>query len=122
MKIKISHVTNSSSASFILVIKSTTKNFEEFSNSFNRFIENFRENYRYVEGSCGVDYLGLNDFTISQDNPKSNTFEISYWTSMFNDLLTDLPGFMKELIIQHSVGNHLEDKYGIKSIKLRIDE
>ena len=41
---------------------------------------------------------------------------------MFNDLLTDLPGFMKELIIQYSVGNHLEDKYGIKSVKLRIEE
>lgn len=90
MKSKLSFVTNSSSASFILRFETLREmTVEEFTNIFNRYLEHRRhliENLRFWDAS-----------TVKQVEP--NIFVIEEWTSMYNDMM-DIPEYMRLVLVE----------------------
>ena len=109
MKIKSSFITNSSSANFVLItIRNTTRP------EFDDFIEAFK--MKYCKEQSGTRHVKeLNDINIKHE--RLNKVIFSYWTSMLNDNVEDMPHFMKHLIISHLLG----EVPCVDSIKLTID-
>ena len=92
MKIRKGFVTNSSSASFILTIKTkTTKTISEFKKMFNDFLETYESSYY---PSRSLQFWHPNSISQKEDN----IFEISDMTCMYNDY-ESIPNYMKHLIL-----------------------
>jgi len=89
MKYKITEVTNSSSANFIITFKSNDDlEVEEFKDIFNEFLERHRSKFpdlRYWDAT-DVKKTG------------SRFFQVTEWTSMFNDQM-DIPEYIRWLLI-----------------------
>ena len=118
MKIRVSNVTNSSSASFFLTVETVYSNMEEFKNGWEKFIleslsnEYSEKNAEYLIReiqNIGIKHLGQNMFRLGAD------------TSMLNDLVTDLPKSFLRILLDVSREVALP-KYGIKTAKLEVFE
>ena len=51
-----------------------------------------------------------------------NVYSIESWTSMFNNIVDDVPPWMIELIILYNMNSDKLLDFGFKSVKLKIDE
>lgn len=109
MKIKGDFVTNSSSANFILFIKSTADNLDDFQKSWNQYIEDISKINMWV-------YEKMN---ISKVN--KHIYQIENSTSMLNCLFTDLPKWMTYLIILHNIKSRKLLEYGFKDVRLYVE-
>jgi hypothetical protein len=112
MKIKEDFVTNSSSASFIMTFAAGGKDFNEFQDTMNSFLEMYKDNtrkeLRFWDGS-----------NIEEVAP--GVFQIEEWTSMYNDI-DDIPDYMKYIIIDKAVESRELGAYGITMTNFKIDE
>lgn len=93
MKCKLSFVTNSSSASFILTVRRNVS-----SSEFIEFMDEFKKKYTDAFNHQSAKITDMNNVTVKFLRGKS--VEISYWTSMLNDIVDDSPHFMKYLILK----------------------
>jgi hypothetical protein len=114
MRIKTDFVTNSSSATILLYVESTEENLEVFKEQFNRYIEDYKE--RYNEEIVHF----WDPRSITQLTP--HTFEISHYTSMYNDQ-EDIPHYMRVLLLASLIdvekGNLI--KYGFKGVNIKVE-
>lgn len=116
MKLKNDFITNSSSASFILKVKTEGEmNLEEFKTLFNECIEAIKKSeiikVRFWNGS-----------DITGDENDSSIFYIEDWISMYNGH-TDIPGYMKLLCVESLHEGSWLEKYCFKVVSLRtIDD
>jgi len=116
MKIKTDYVTNSSSASFIMVIMSTDKNLDSFQTNLNRYLERYLETYRYAEKLPTLRFYNPRKV----EEKRKGMFEITESISMFNTY-DDIPHYMRELIIDSKVRpKRLLELFGFKSISFKI--
>jgi adenylate kinase family enzyme len=172
MKKKFDFITNSSSASFILYVKSTTNDLEEFKILFERYLDHFfDENFyrisekitKYKEATAELkksreeleEKIKINDATkqeislynmfyknqeekelsereikkvVTQSNNVlidkllKNTFEITYWTSMLNDVLEDCPDWMIKIILENNIDPKKLIQFGIKEVRLKVED
>ena len=114
MKIKLDFITNSSSASFYLHITTATElTIEEFQDKFNLYIKDYSDEFCFKKKTVKF----YNPREIKQIN--SNTFEISDWTSMYNDN-DDIPHYIRNLLILTCMENVIE-YYGFKKILFKIE-
>jgi len=109
MKVKGDFITNSSSASYILTLKTQENNtLEEFKEKFNKYIEKYQDwhevHLRYWN-AADIKQVGENEFTVED------------WTSMHNDAM-DIPGWMQNLMLQHFVK---EEKYDWWVSSFKVD-
>jgi hypothetical protein len=116
MKLKADFVTNSSSASFIMTLRSVDGDMDadDLKEKINDFIEYFRSQYgdrannlRYYNG-VDVERVARGLFTITE------------WTSMYN-YPSDIPEYMQAMMLE----DHLEEdenlaRFGFKVEKFRI--
>ena len=103
MKIRKGFVTNSSSASFILTIKTKTpKTIDEFKKMFNDFLDTYEQSY-YPKKSLqfwNPNYVKQIGDTI---------FEISDRTFMYNDY-SSIPDYMKHLMLMSIIEPDILDE------------
>lgn len=118
MKFKADFVTNSSSASFILYFASTYKNLDSFQDSFNRYLEEYTQRYKYTK-ECS---------TLRFYNPKmieeveEGIFKITEGTSMYNNY-GDIPHYMRTVLIDSKIRQkELSETFGFKSIWIEVIE
>lgn len=116
MKIKKSFVTNSSSASFILTIKTASPmTMDQFKNKFNECIEDLKNRFR-----IGIDFYEGGHI----DKLSDVIFQISDHTSMYNDI-SDIPSYMYPFIISShlSIDNVAEEfhKYDFRKADFIIE-
>jgi len=114
MKVKSDFVTNSSSASYIMMFKGTEgMNKDEFSMALNSYLELYKRrnlgSLRYWDASR-IDEIIIDDITL---------FRVTEETSMHNGS-EDIPNWMKQLMIENFVR---EDNlpFSIKSFEVLDD-
>ena len=112
MKRKADFVTNSSSASFVLYIETSTTDSSEFQNIFQAFIKAHEEEHSWREKRIAP----MPDV----EHISGNVFAITDWTGMYNGI-EDIPDYMKYLIIKCNMYGEMIE-YGIKSVKLKVQE
>lgn len=114
MKIKTDYVTNSSSASYLLYIKSEYDDLEDFKKSFNKYMDDYIKYNHSDEDPPRF----FNPRDVSQIS--SNTFLIVDWNSMYNDF-HDVPRYMLDLILNFVVEKEtLRSNYKFKSFTFRV--
>jgi len=89
MKIKNDFVTNSSSASFIMIFSAPGKTIEEFTEQLNDFIESYKK-----ETEDQMRFWDATNITELDDGK----FKIEEWTSMYN-YLSDIPKYMQYIMV-----------------------
>lgn len=101
MKIKTDHVTNSSSASFILRFVCPQCNDKEdfIENVLNPLIEYYEKEEMFGDDYKDIRFLSFKD--VRETGNKQ--FEIEEWTSMMNSH-DDISGFFKFIMILHAKG------------------
>jgi len=113
MKFKADFVTNSSSASFILYITFISDDFDRFKEAWENFIKKFEKEYyqthKFADNNIKIFHIRKNLFTIEQ------------WTSAYN-FLSDIPNWMKYVIIFQNIYPDLLLDFGFINIKLEIVE
>jgi hypothetical protein len=115
MKFKTDFVTNSSSASIILIVKSEHKTVEEFREVFNKYIE------EYKGGEWGTPHP-IHFWDGSKITKKGkDTFQIEDYTSMFNYATDDIPHYMQALCLQWMVDpGDVEMHFGFKGVEIKV--
>ena len=114
MKCKTDFVTNSSSASIILMIKSDCEDIEKFREIFNKYIE------MYKSGTWSSP-LPIHFWDGSNIVKIRNEFQVIEWTSMFNCVMDDVPHYMQTLYLEWSVEpKDIEKQFGFKKIKIKV--
>ena len=115
MKIKKGFITNSSSANFIITIRTKTdKTIEEFKTMFNRFLDNYKNNH-YNESITNLQFWNPNSIIKITDT----IFEIYDWVSMYNDY-DDIPHYFRYLLLLSIIEPQvLEDILDLKSLTFR---
>lgn len=144
MKTRNSYVTNSSSASFILTVKSGVEDLYEFKRVMDDYLKHNvvmvdkycpPEEYKnksilqvITENDNKEEKLDLNTFwkrlPVTSDDicivhKYNNIFELTAMTAMFNDY-NDIPTWMKNLMVDFLRG--ITRKYEIEILNLEIDE
>lgn len=109
MKIKGDFVTNSSSANFILFIESTVDNLDDFQKSWDQYIEDLSK----------INILVSEKMNIREVN--KHVYQIESSTFMLNCLLTDVPKWMRYLIILHNIKSRKLLEYGFKDVRLYVE-
>jgi hypothetical protein len=101
MKVKGDFVTNSSSASFILTLRphDGTMGLDEFTNLFNKFLDNYKE-----RNPNGLRYWDGTNIDEVQIDVGPNLFTVQEWVSMYNGE-EDVPDYMKELMVNSFIRN-----------------
>jgi len=118
MKIKRDFVTNSSSASFILFIESTTSDLEEFEELFQKFMQFFLD---HMDGRKDVHFWNPASIErVDVEHAGANVFMVKDSISMFNNQY-DVPRYMRWLIMEHAIYGEMP-QYGIKTLKLKVEE
>ena len=114
MRVKTDFTTNSSSASFLMVIESDVPSLDEFVDLFNQFLTRWEDMH---------DYLGyrvprlLSPMEVTQEVP--GRFVVQDWTSMYNGH-ENIPKYIRWLIIEQNIQRSLEEDFGFKNIKLHV--
>jgi len=117
MKIKKDFITNSSSASFLMCIKTdenitTLEEFEKwFSNYMDIYIDNLKE---YCHSSSFPSFY--NPGNIRQES--GNLFVIIDSCLLYNNY-KNVPQYMRDLILRHLIDNDLK---GIKNITIKVEK
>jgi len=118
MKIRVSNVTNSSSASFFLTVETVYSDMAEFKKGWEKFIlecldnEFSEKNENYIvreTQNIGIKHIG------------QNIFRLDSHTSMLNDIVSDLPKPFLRILLDVNREVALS-KYGIKTAKLEVFE
>ena len=117
MKNKLDFVTNSSSASIFLIIKSNHKTVEEFREIFNKYIEEYKagdwgtpQNIHFWDGS-----------RISKTS--DGVFQVKDWTSVFNYAADDIPHYMQALYLHWIVDpEDVEKQFGFNRIRIKKED
>src|SRR4030042_2611637 len=117
MKIKLDFVTNSSSASIFLIVKSKHKTVEEFIEEFNKYIE------EYKGGWWGTPHT-MHFWDGSQMTKTSDGwFQVKDYTSMFNYAVEDIPHYMQTLYLHWLVyPGDVERNHGFKKIRIKVND
>lgn len=120
MKIKIGFVTNSSSCSFIItIITKKDKSIKEFKSSFNKFLDMYEKSY-YGRNKPTSNLQFWNPNIIEKKS--NNVFEISDWTTMYNDY-EDIPHYIRHLLLMTYIDpSLLEEILDLESLKFKKDE
>ena len=113
MKIKNDFVTNSSSASFIMIFEASFESVEYFKDAFNDFLNYYKrrtgDELRFWDGS---------NITEISDG----VFQVTDWTSMYNDAC-DIPKYMQYIIVDNVASKHSDlECRGIKFKSFDIKE
>lgn len=110
MKIKLDFITNSSSASMYLYVKSSCETAEKFSDCLNKLFESdpeVRERITFLNPTKVTKFL-------------DGVFRIEEWTSMYNDY-HDLPEYFIWILIEFMMNKSVFSEYKIDEIlKLEI--
>ena len=64
--------------------------------------------------------MALGEMTINKEG--ENLFSVSYWTSMFNFVMDDLPAWMINLIVLHNMEPKDLLRFTFKDVKLKIED
>ena len=109
MKYKTDFVTNSSSASFIMTFRTySDMDLENFIKVFNDFLESQRN--RYFPNIRHWDALDVKKIT-------NNIFQITEWTSMYNDQ-SDVPDYMKYFLIEKILDKGFFEDFKIEDFRV----
>ena len=112
MKIKQDFVTNSSSASMILIVKTKEDmTLDEFKEKFSQVINKYKKYCRPKDK--GLFWDGTN---IEQKSTEE--FHVKEWTSMYNGY-EDIPSYMKDLVLD-AVVVEKEMHYGTEMARLGL--
>jgi len=90
MKIKSDFVTNSSSASFIMIFEAVEKDIHEFIESFNDFMDYYKRN----TGGKNLRFWDATNISEVGDG----IYQVEEWMSMYNDI-GDIPKYMQYIIV-----------------------
>ncbi len=114
MKIKSDFITNSSSASFILAVKSIDDcSLSEFEDKFGKFMDWFKT---YKSTSIVRFWDGIQ----IREGDTKNVFLIEAWTTMYNDD-DDIPEYMRYICMDENIENR-HKSFGFEFISFEIDE
>jgi len=124
MKRKLSFITNSSSASFILYVTSGARNLEDFKEIFKDYLNSYFASRKFIfSREYNIkDYKKWTDDQIDSiistiSHKVANIYIVEGFTSMLNEIVDDLPGWMKKLIIEMATGRTI---LGIDKVSLEI--
>jgi len=115
VKIKNDFITNSSSASFILTVKSNAKNLEEFKERFELFKKHFLEELLYKKNAKHIFNF------VKIEHGSDNNYNISDITAMLNDILHDTPQWITYLLLVSYTYPTLIEQFGFTPISLKIE-
>jgi len=119
MKIKMDFITNSSSASYLLYVESDTKDLEEFSEQFEKYLKCIKNEYSW-DDDLDAEYEFHKFYKPKNiENIGGTVFLITEWTSMYN-YTNDIPTYMRELLVKSFVAGELE-RFGFKGVKFKIE-
>lgn len=116
MRIRLDHVTNSSSSSYIVYIEFASDKIEEFKEKIREYINAFNEEYKFR-----LKYK----YEISDEDIQhiaGNVFAIDGYVSMYNSY-DDIHDHLTYLLMSDKIegGDDLDPfKYGIKSAKIKV--
>jgi len=117
MKSKLDFVTNSSSASIFLIIKSKHKTVEEFREEFNKYIE------EYKAGEWGTSQSMHFWDGCKMTKTSDGWFQVEDYTSMFNYAVDDIPHYMQALYLHWLVDSeNVEISHGFKKIRIKVTD
>jgi hypothetical protein len=126
MKKKMSFVTNSSSASFILHITSAARSLDQFKEIMKLFLSR-----HYAEKQFDYQRIyNVKDYEVWSNEQielrllgtikeVGNIYKIYQWVGMFNDATENIPDWMNRLIIEQCMGKYIP---GIEKVTLTIEE
>lgn len=120
MKFKLDHITNSSSASFILYI--THKgDIDKVKGDLLELVKEFYGHRHYTDEKNWyyTSLISIVDATIKEE--EDGRYSIEDWTTMLNWVEEDCPKFFVWLILCSAIDGLL-DKYGIEDVKLKIKQ
>jgi hypothetical protein len=117
MKNKLDFVTNSSSASICLLIKTSCKNIEDFREKFNEYIE------QYKSGEWGspvpIHFWDGSKVTKTSDG----WFQVEDYTSMFNYATDDIPHYMQALYLSWLVDpKNVKIQLGFEKLRIKVND
>jgi len=116
MKFKLDFVTNSSSASIYLMIKSKYDDIEDFRESFNQYMD------EYIRGDWGTPEKITHFWDgIEMEKKGKNTYVVKAWTSMFNYATDDIPHYMQALYLSWIVDQlDIMNRFGFERVKIKV--
>lgn len=116
MKFKADFVTNSSSASFVLYFASTDKNLDSFRDNFNRYLEEYLQQYKYAEESSVLRFYNPGMI----EEVEEGIFKITESTSMYNNY-ESIPHYIRTILLDSKIRRkELSEVFGFKSIWIEV--